>query len=554
MPSRRLAQGSLRVTYPATHTLGRPQRDRDLGSTAEASHAALLDSLGQSDFRFVEEVQITPKPTRALDRGIAANPDPVRIALDVAAGEAAVVLVEQDGCYSWHLPAEFGPVTSARSMPRGQARRTVSFEIPLRHPAAPARASRRSRSTSRTRGLFGDLLTGVVRVTVLRFAAPVLVGKVIDVLERFVHEGIVHMPSPDPTTWTRVDRLDQVGLPTGRPARVLLFVHGTFSSTASAYGVLGLTDEGRAFLTDALARYDAVIGYDHKTLSVDPLANANDLLGRIGGVTSGVTVDVVCHSRGGLVVRSFAEQLLPSSGWNGSVDKVVFVAATNAGTNLANPERWHDLVDIVTNLTMVTAGVVAGLPGGAPVSAVVVGVVKGLGALVKYLVSYAADSHGGIPGLAAMTPGGPFVTGINQIQPGQPAPGTPWYVVSSNFHVTLQDLDHLPKDFPRELAVRLAEGLVDRIFRDDNDLVVDVWSMSSIDAAVGGFVAGTYSFGTNSEIYHVNYFGDGRFVAALRSWLLAAKGRSLGRGRSRGPARGRGPRPRAGRAGKAPSP
>lgn len=522
MPSRRLAQGSLRVSYPPTHNLGRPQRSRDLGSNAEAIHAELVESLRQNDFRFVDEVQITPKPQRALDRDIAATAEPVRIGVDVAPDEAAVVLVEQDGCYSWHLPTEIGSTVAARNLPRGGGRRTVSFEIPLRHPAVPVRASRRSRSTSRTRGLFGDLLSGVVRVTVLRFAAPVLVGKVIDVLERHVAEGIVHMPSPDPTSWRRLDRLGQVGLPADRPARILLFVHGMFSSTASAFGIIGLADEGRAFLTDALARYDAVIGYDHKTLSVDPLANANDLLGRVAGVTSGVTVDVVCHSRGGLVARSFVEQLLPSSGWNGSVDKVVFVAATNAGTNLANPERWRDLVDIVTNLTMVTAGVVAAIPGGAPVSAVVVGVVRGLGALVKYLVSYAADSHGGIPGLAAMTPGGPFVTGINQTQPGQPSPGTPWYVVSSNFHVTLLDDGHRPGDFPRELAVRLAEGLVDRIFRDDNDLVVDVWSMSSIDAPVGGFVAATLAFGTNDEIYHVNYFGHRRFAAALRSWLLPA--------------------------------
>ena len=34
---------------------------------------------------------------------------------------------------------------------------------------------------------------------------------------------------------------------------------------------------GRTFLTQALADYDAVVGFDHRTLSVDPLENARDL-------------------------------------------------------------------------------------------------------------------------------------------------------------------------------------------------------------------------------------------------------------------------------------
>ncbi|MEI2766136.1 MAG: caspase family protein [Dermatophilaceae bacterium] len=556
MPSRRLAQGTLRVSYPTTHTVGRPTRARDLGSTAQVVHDRLLDSLRDNDFTTVEEFQVRPKRARGGPTGPAASrapaasaappapADPLALDLQVPGDHAAVVLLEQDGCYSWHVPT-----AATRQAPRTRAvpgeLRTVRFEIELRHPGAPApRATRRRpRRGAATRGLLGDLLSGAVRVTVLRFAAPLLVGKAIDLLERGVRPGIVHIGAPDPASWTLLDRLDQVPLPTDRPARVLLFVHGTFSSTTSAFGILGLTQAGRAFLTTALAHYDAVVGFDHPTLSVDPLANATDLLRRVAGVTTGVTFDVVCHSRGGLTTRSFAEYVLPTAGWNGSVDRAVFVAATNAGTHLADPDRWHDLVDMVTNLTAVGAGVLAAIPGGAPVSAVVAGVVRGLGALVKYLAGYVTDPAG-VPGLAAMSPQGAFVTGINQTQPAQPTPGTPWYVVSSDFHVSLLDDSHRPAEFPRELAVRLAEGVVDRIFKGGNDLVVDVASMGSIDATVGGFVADTLAYGTNDEIYHINYFGDDRFVAACTRWLLKApaappRSRSLPRSRPSGRGSGR---------------
>ena len=137
-----------------------------------------------------------------------------------------------------------------------------------------------------------------------------------------------------------------------------------------------------------------MIGFDHPTLSVDPMVNATDLLTRVSSVTNEVSFDVITHSRGGLTTRSFAEYVLPGSGWNGRVEKAVFVAATNNGTHLADTDRWYDLIDIATNLTMMGAGVLAAMPGGAPVAAVVAGVVKGLGALVKYLGAYAVEAAG----------------------------------------------------------------------------------------------------------------------------------------------------------------
>jgi biotin carboxyl carrier protein len=306
---------------------------------------------------------------------------------------------------------------------------------------------------------------------------------------------------------------------------VLLLVHGTFSSTIAAFAPMGLVPGAEGFLPTVLSTYDAVIGYDHRTLSVDPRQNAVDLLTELRRHHPGtdLTIDIITHSRGGLVTRSFVEAVLPQSNWPAVVDNIVFVASTNGGTHLADPARWHDLIDLYTNLVTVGAAGLALVPGGAPVGAVVGGVVRGLGALVKYLVSYAAESDD-VPGLAAMIPGGAFVTDLNGDQPGQPSPGTNWHVVSSNFHVSLLDDSHRPPEFPKELVVRLGEGFVDGLFEGDNDLVVDTASMSAIGPPSGGYVKDTLAFGTNDEVYHTNYFSQLRVIEAIAGWLSVGMG------------------------------
>jgi hypothetical protein len=119
-----------------------------------------------------------------------------------------------------------------------------------------------------------------------------------------------------------------------------------------------------------------------------------------------------------------------------------------------------------------------------------------------------------------MEPDGAFITGINGMQPDQPAAGTPWHVISSDFEVTLLDDGHEPPELPRGLVVRLADGLVDRLMGTTNDLVVDTASMSAVDLpSGGGFIKDSLSFGTNGAVHHLNYFIQPRTCDTLRSWL-----------------------------------
>lgn len=534
MPSASFGGGAVRVRAPrgydvsAADASDRADRDLPLPGPRAAERAALVGLLGDTDFVVVDRIDLAPRRGRDLDAPAAPNRrGTVHVDVDVPAGDDAVVLLERDGVYSWHLPVRGGNGPRTRSLDPGG--RTVSFVLPVQ-PQPPSRPvtrdGARAGATHRAdRGLLGDLVHGALQAVVLRFAVPAVVDEVVGHLESGVRTGLVHVTGGSLDAWKPVDSIGAVGLPTDYPARVLLLVHGTFSSTVGAFGALAVTPGAEGFVDTLVSAYDAVLGFDHRTLSVDPTRNARDLLALLEPFEGELVIDVITHSRGGLVTRSFVESVLPASGLRATVGSVVLVAATNAGTHLADPERWHDLVDLYTNLLMVTAGGLALVPGGAPFSAIVGGVVRGIGALVKLLASSAAGDDG-VPGLAAMRPGGAFVTALDAVRPARRRDEPSWYVVTSDFHVSLFDDHHNPPEFPRELAIRLAEGFVDGLFKGRNDLVVDTDSMTTIGSVAGPHVREVCALGTNDVVHHVNYFAQLRVIGQISQWLPLGLGAS----------------------------
>ena len=527
MPPTSFASEGVRVVVPGSYDVRESSRARALpgepGFEQQVAKDAIVASLEDSGLVTVQRLDLSPRHDRDLPGAAPGRPSPgmAMVEVEVGAEEDAVVLLEREGVYSWHLPVDAGHRT--RSIDLGP--RTARFTIDLVEDGPPRGRKRPARRQVRTRGLLGDIVRGAVQAVVFRFAAPLVVGKAIEKMEEHVRPGLVHITGPDLGSWRRIEGLGELGLATDRPVRILLFIHGTFSSTAGGFGAITYDENAMGLLSTAIGAYDAVIGFDHRTLSVDPRENAKDLLTRLSThrPADEFVIDIITHSRGGLTTRSLVEYELPGSSWPGRVDRIIFVAATNGGTHLADPDRWHDLIDLYTNLASVGAGALAAIPGGAPVAAVVAGVVKGIGALVKYLVSYLGEDDG-VPGLAAMMPNGPFVTDLNKEQPKQPAPGTSWFVIASNFHVELLDDSHRPPEFPRELVVRLAEGFVDDLFKGDNDLVVDTASMSAIGLPTGGFVADAKVFETNDRIYHTNYFSQLEVIEAIAGWLPLGMG------------------------------
>lgn len=465
MATREFADGQVRIELPSwLQASERDERTRSL-DPADDTLAEVADELRRNGFEVVITLDLTERGLRGGDRPRALESVPLSVS--AAPGEEAVVLTERGGVWSWH------------------------------EPTAP------TRDLSGDRGFSIRAIPGVALV--LRFAAPAITGLAIKILERDVAEGLVHITAPDADSWVPIDSPGRLGLKPG--ARVLLLVHGTFSSTHGGFWQLGEpAADTPAFIAHALQKYDAVVGFDHKTLSVDPRSNADDIYEELLRHTpTGTVIDIVSHSRGGLVARCLVEQVLPGKQWDGIVDRMVFVGVPNAGTNFAEPERWTTLVDLYTNL------LVASGPGG-----VVLGSgLKAIGALVKYLSAYFVNG-GGVPGLAAMEPDGDFIETLNRHRDGEPRPTPPWFAVTSNFHAGDDDTSL----FTAAFRLWLTEIALDDLLDDDNDLVVDTGSMTAIDTAAGDYVRNALEFGTNSVVHHTNYFAQHRVAAALKAWLI----------------------------------
>ncbi|CAM0998866.1 Alpha/beta hydrolase [Rhodanobacter sp. Root179] len=142
--------------------------------------------------------------------------------------------------------------------------------------------------------------------------------------------------------------------------RVLLFVHGIFSSIEGGFHALG--DSGQnSTLKTLLDRYKGnVFGYDHWTISKTPLENAVALLEAIPS-NANWKVDLVCHSRGGLITRALFANPADNSVLQieelrkiqklrqdriANVGEVIFVAGANQGSPLANPDQLQKFLKI----------------------------------------------------------------------------------------------------------------------------------------------------------------------------------------------------------------
>ena len=117
-----------------------------------------------------------------------------------------------------------------------------------RQPAAP----RRSIS-----GFMGDHLFGRIRAVVFRFLARVAVDQAMAFLERHVQLGLVEMRG-EPHEWAALRPPAAPRVPTslGR-LRVLIFLHGTFSTTRGSFGALGLTDDGKEVPPPSMTSWSA---------------------------------------------------------------------------------------------------------------------------------------------------------------------------------------------------------------------------------------------------------------------------------------------------------
>ena len=472
----------------------------------------------RQEMQLLDDVELAPGGAGPATRAVTARSVAAEFAVPLAASENAALLLEQDGMYSWQLPEKSAAdgAAASRMTRRGTASSQAVFRITLSPAAQPAATG----APTARRGLITDFVSDKIKAYVFKFAARAGVDGLVKFLERNSRTGIVNLIGGDAGKWEFIDGLTRLALPDNRPARILLFIHGTFSSTVGGFGALTATPWGAKFLEGARANYDAVIGFDHPTLSVDPLSNATELLKRLEGRAwkFAPQIDIITHSRGGLVTRSLVEQLLPMSSLKPSLGRVIFVAATNGGTELAAPKNWETLIDLYTNLAFGASKLLRLLPQAHLAGLILNEAVQSVGALVKFAATHALTDEGA-PGLAAMRPDGPFVKQINETQPGQlNARQSFYFAVTSQFIPTLAG-EHQPSELPARLLQLLGAGFMRELMGESNDLIVNTASMTTVDPHAGKFIKDSLDFTASPQVYHTNYFLQPKVADALTRWL-----------------------------------
>jgi hypothetical protein len=311
--------------------------------------------------------------------------------------------------------------------------------------------------------------------------------------------------------------------------RTLLFLHGIFSTSASAFD--GLLDRSQPDLADLWAHLDEtydgrIIAFDHPTASVPPEKNAADFLALIPPDVH-LELDIVCHSRGGLVARVLDGQLGSPHGrslldvlWGPlrefltgnqphgtvTVRKIVFVGTPNGGTAIVEEENWNTFVDSFTTL-------LAALPPGP--WAVTTRFFEGVLELVK---AFAASTTDNLPGLRAMDPDSDLYARLGRFAGNAPL----YYAIEANYEPD-----------PGDLLGEEVDDLVDPIFHQQhNDVAVPsagvgdpaaVRSASPRPVFAGFPVPADRRLAFDpAQVWHLTYFHQELTHAHLQRWLTRA--------------------------------
>jgi len=297
------------------------------------------------------------------------------------------------------------------------------------------------------------------------------------------------------------DAAQQRLVPVGTAAqagRILLFIHGTFSCAEHLFEEMRNSPNGGAFLARAVGHYDQILAFDHPTVSVSPMINAIDLHRILAG--SMADIDLVCHSRGGLVARWWLEAF----GGPAGARRAIFVGSPLAGTSLASPARLRAGLNVLANFSKLLGTATMAVPFMKAPAAIlrVVGSVVGVTSRMPLVDAAIAM----IPGLngQSLVKNNAELSRLKQC----PLNVTNYYFVVSDFESTSAGWNICK--YIREAKIRGAETVVDMlVFPGKNDIVVDTDSMTGA-AEIAIDPTRLLDFGTNGEVHHTNYFQNPR--------------------------------------------
>lgn len=448
--------------------------------TAELDEALRNENLEEEFTVEIRDTREAPAPTGATRSTSYGEP---AMEVDVPAPGAdwgqVVLAVDESGVISWNFPVD---TTGHTDLTRGGPDRMHTYVIRRYVPEGAAEPG--------SRGIVGAVGKKILKVLVFPLVEEVA-GTVGDF---FAHRWETanrpyRVRAFEPDNYRQVeaepiegDAWDRLGA-----GRALLLLHGTFSRAHSGFGGFAADDFETLY-----RRYDGrVFALDHFTLSEDPRQNVDWFLRAIPDGTK-LDLDVLGHSRGGLVGRVIAERQSELSLGSRSlrVQKVVFAATPNGGTILANPDHFGALIDSVTNILQFI-----------PTN----GVTEVLESVITVAKHLAVGAVNGLEGLQSMRPDGAFLANLNAGPKGE----TDYFALASNFEPTNHGWQVFAKD-----------RLMDAIFEDgENDLVVPTGGVYEANNAGSFPIADPLVFATTDGIAHSDFFGKREAVDKILTWL-----------------------------------
>jgi hypothetical protein len=248
-------------------------------------------------------------------------------------------------------------------------------------------------------------------------------------------------------------------------------------------------------LAELTRRYEGrVIGFDHFTLSHDPRENAKRFLELLPEGTT-LDLDILCHSRGGLIGRVLTEKQadLGVKDRRVRVGKCVFVGAPNGGTPLADPANLGKAVDLFTNIITFIP-----IPGVSEVLRLIMGVVK----------QAAVGAAGGLDGLTAMHPGGKLLPWLN---------ATTERTADTRYFAIAGDATPVSPGLKRFV---LGRGVA-KLLGGPNDFAVPIASVSGKNGSAYFPIEETMVITGNESASYARYFSHAGARTRILEWLRA---------------------------------
>jgi hypothetical protein len=397
--------------------------------------------------------------------------------------EQAVLYTDEAGVTQWVFPHNASGGAGAVS--RDSAGQSTEFFLPLESASLPHRPD----AGTGTRGLFTKF--GRRLVHVLAWGTGDILGKGALAAATLWESqrrpyGFRRFPFGDDLAAVSWDELSK--------GRALLLIHGTFST---AYSGFGFVSETAAAL---MALYGGrVFAFEHPSLHQSPIDNVRQLFASLPPNVD-LELDIVTHSRGGLIGRELTERAsqYEPQGSKIRVRRAIFVAAPHRGTILTDSKHGIKMLDRYTNLF-------TDLPDDAFTITI-----EALFMLAKLIYHGAA---GALPGLRSMYPPSDYLQDLNTL----PNHDTQYYAIGADF-----------KPIGSRLLSRfgwsVAAAAIDGVFEEANDGVVPTSGSYELQSTVTGFPIPSEQrvlFRQQEGIHHCNYFSAKRVNQQIVNWLSA---------------------------------